>query len=81
MCLTPPSTIYRSGRNREIWALAEDGLYEVLMKSPKPLIEIKASLRASALHGSAQGFRCRLFNRAVALRLTWRRIYSTLQIC
>ncbi len=30
-------TIYVSGQNREVWFLTEDGLYEVLMRSHKPL--------------------------------------------
>ena len=30
-------TIYASGQNREMWFLTEDGLYEVLMQSRKPI--------------------------------------------
>ncbi|MDO4584691.1 MAG: phage antirepressor KilAC domain-containing protein [Planctomycetia bacterium] len=30
-------TIFRSGQNREMWFLTEDGLYEVLMQSRKPI--------------------------------------------
>ncbi len=30
-------TIYRSGQKREMWFLTEDGLYEVLMQSRKPI--------------------------------------------
>ena len=30
-------TIYSSGQNREMWFLTEDGLYEVLMQSRKPI--------------------------------------------
>lgn len=30
-------TIYASGQNREMWMLTEDGLYEVLMQSRKPI--------------------------------------------
>ena len=30
-------TILRSGQNREMWFLIEDGLYEVLMQSRKPI--------------------------------------------
>lgn len=31
------STILRSGQNREVWMLTENGLYEVLMQSRKPI--------------------------------------------
>ena len=31
------TTMYRSGQNREMWMLTEDGLYEVLMQSRKPI--------------------------------------------
>lgn len=31
------TTIYRSGQNRKMWFLTEDGLYEVLMQSRKPI--------------------------------------------
>jgi|UniRef100_UPI003FF0A023 prophage antirepressor-like protein len=30
-------TIFVSGQNREVWLLTEDGLYEVLMQSRKPI--------------------------------------------
>ena len=30
-------TIFTSGQNREVWFLTENGLYEVLMQSRKPL--------------------------------------------
>jgi len=30
-------TIYASGQNRAMWFLTEDGLYEVLMQSRKPI--------------------------------------------
>ncbi|MGT2797083.1 BRO-N domain-containing protein [Streptococcus intermedius] len=30
-------TLFRSGQNREVWFLTENGLYEVLMQSRKPL--------------------------------------------
>ena len=43
-------TLYISGQNREMWFLTEDGLYEVLMQSRKPIAkqfkkEIKAILK------------------------------------
>lgn len=43
-------TIYRGGQEREMWFLTEDGLYELLMQSRKPLakafkLEIKSILR------------------------------------
>lgn len=43
-------TIYRSGQKREVWFLTENGLYELLMQSRKPLakrfkLEIKNILR------------------------------------
>lgn len=31
------TTIYRSGQNRQVWMLTENGLYEVLMQSRKPI--------------------------------------------
>ena len=31
------ATMYRSGQNREMWFLTEDGLYEILMQSRKPI--------------------------------------------
>ena len=30
-------TIFTSGQNREMWFLTENGLYEVLMQSRKPI--------------------------------------------
>lgn len=30
-------TLFLSGQNREAWFLTEDGLYEVLMQSRKPI--------------------------------------------
>ena len=33
----PLRTIFRAGQNREMWFLTEDGLYEVLMQSRKPI--------------------------------------------
>lgn len=30
-------TLYISGQNRQAWFLTEDGLYEVLMQSRKPI--------------------------------------------
>src|SRR5574344_740988 len=30
-------TLFTSGQNREMWFLTEDGLYEVLMQSRKPI--------------------------------------------
>lgn len=43
-------TLFVSGQNREVWFLTEDGLYEVLMQSRKPIAkqfkkEIKAILK------------------------------------
>ena len=43
-------TIFHGGQSREVWFLTENGLYELLMQSRKPLakqckIEIKAALR------------------------------------
>ena len=44
-------TLYVSGQNREMWFLTEDGLYEVLMQSRKPIAkqfkkQVKAILKA-----------------------------------
>lgn len=49
-------TLYESGQNREMWLLTEDGLYEVLMRSRKPIAktfrkEIKAILRQIRVTG------------------------------
>ncbi len=43
--------IHNSGQNREMWFLTEDGLYEVLMQSRKPIAkafkkEVKKILRS-----------------------------------
>jgi prophage antirepressor-like protein len=43
-------TLYMSGQNREMWFLTEDGLYEVLMQSRKPIAkqfkkQVKAILK------------------------------------
>ena len=39
-------TIYASGQNREMWFLTEDGLYEVLMQSRKPIAkQFKAEVK------------------------------------
>lgn len=40
-------TICNSGQNREMWFLTEDGLYEVLMQSRKPIAkEFKKQVKA-----------------------------------
>ena len=49
-------TIFTSGQNREVWFLTEDGLYEVLMQSRKPIAkqfkkEVKAILKEYRKHG------------------------------
>lgn len=49
-------TIYRAGQQREMWFLTEDGLYELLMQSRKPLakkfkLEIKKILRTIRMGG------------------------------
>lgn len=49
-------TLFRSGQNREVWFLTENGLYEVLMQSRKPLAkefkkEVKAILKSIRKHG------------------------------
>ena len=39
-------TIFRSGQNREMWFLTENGLYEVLMQSRKPIAkQFKAKVK------------------------------------
>lgn len=48
--------ISRSGQNREMWFLTEDGLYEVLMQSRKPIAkqfkkEVKKILKTIRLNG------------------------------
>ncbi|MFL1672147.1 BRO family protein [Paenibacillus dendritiformis] len=50
-------TLFVSGQNREMWFLTEDGLYEVLMQSRKPIAkefkrEVKAILRNVRKHGA-----------------------------
>ena len=49
-------TIRNSGQNREMWFLTEDGLYEVLMQSRKPIAkqfkkEVKNILKTIRLNG------------------------------
>lgn len=40
------TTLYRSGQNREMWFLTENGLYEVLFQSRKPIAkEFKAKVK------------------------------------
>lgn len=50
-------TMYTSGQNREMWFLTEDGLYEVLMQSRKPIAkefkrEVKQILKTIRQTGS-----------------------------
>ena len=50
--------IHNSGQNREMWFLTEDGLYEVLMQSRKPIAkqfkkEVKKILKQIRLTGGA----------------------------
>lgn len=49
-------TLYVSGQNREMWFLTEDGLYEVLMQSRKPIAKqfkkkVKEILKSIRKHG------------------------------
>ncbi|HDR7611146.1 TPA: Bro-N domain-containing protein [Bacillus mycoides] len=49
-------TVLRAGQNREAWFLTEDGLYEVLMQSRKPIAkqfkkQVKAVLKEIRLNG------------------------------
>ena len=49
-------TIFTSGQNREVWFLTENGLYEVLMQSRKPLAKafkkkVKEILKSMRKHG------------------------------
>ncbi|MGL4522421.1 MAG: phage antirepressor KilAC domain-containing protein [Bacilli bacterium] len=49
-------TLYVSGQKREMWFLTEDGLYEVLMQSRKPVAksfkkEVKTVLKSLRKHG------------------------------
>ena len=51
-------TLFLSGQKREVWFLAEDGLYEVLMQSRKPIAkqfkkEVKKILKQIRLTGGA----------------------------
>ena len=51
-------TIFASGQNREMWFLTEDGLYEVLMQSRKPIAkqfkkEVKKILKQIRTTGGA----------------------------
>ncbi len=50
-------TLYVSGQNRDMWFLTEDGLYEVLMQSRKPIAkafktEVKKILKSVRKHGA-----------------------------
>ncbi len=50
-------TLYVSGQNREFWFLTEDGLYEILMQSRKPIAkafkkEVKKILRDIRMYGT-----------------------------
>lgn len=50
-------TIFTSGQNREMWFLTEDGLYEVLMQSRKPIAkefkkQVKEILKSIRKHGA-----------------------------
>lgn len=50
------NTIYASGQNRDMWFLTEDGIYEVLMQSRKPIAkafkkEVKKILKQIRLTG------------------------------
>ena len=50
-------TMFVSGQNREMWFLTEDGLYEILMSSRKPIAkefksEVKKILRDVRRHGA-----------------------------
>ena len=49
-------TIFTSGQNREMWFLTENGLYEVLMQSRKPIAkqfkkQVKQILKSIRKHG------------------------------
>ena len=49
-------TLFVSGQNREMWFLTEDGVYEVLMQSRKPIAkqfkkEVKTVLKSIRKHG------------------------------
>lgn len=50
-------TMFRSGQSREVWFLTENGLYEVLMQSRKPIAksfktEVKKILKTIRKHGA-----------------------------
>lgn len=50
-------TIYASGQNRKMWFLTENGLYEVLMQSRKPIAkqfkkQVKEILKSIRKHGA-----------------------------
>ncbi|WP_238323668.1 BRO-N domain-containing protein [Virgibacillus salexigens] len=50
-------TLFLSGQNRNTWFLTEDGLYEVLMQSRKPIAkafkkEVKVMLKSIRKHGA-----------------------------
>lgn len=50
-------TLFTSGQNRQMWFLTEEGLYEVLMQSRKPIAkafkkEVKAILKDVRKHGA-----------------------------
>lgn len=50
-------TLFASGQNRQAWFLTEDGLYEVLMQSRKPIAkqfkkQVKAILKEIRQHGA-----------------------------
>lgn len=48
-------TIYRSGQKREMWFLTENGLYELLMQSRKPLAKAFKSEIKKILHQMRRG--------------------------
>ncbi len=48
-------TIYRSGQKREMWFLTENGLYELLMQSRKPLAKSFKSEIKKVLHQMRRG--------------------------
>jgi len=48
-------TIYRSGQKREMWFLTENGLYELLMQSRKPLAKVFKAEIKKLLHQMRRG--------------------------
>lgn len=48
-------TIYRSGQQREVWFLTENGLYELLMQSRKPLAKVFKMEIKKVLHQVRMG--------------------------